>query len=131
MGSQLIAGALISAFLLSLNTAQASSTDAAKNLRNFALSNCLYQAFPESEAGTEAKAAAGGYVEIGSLDADAYADAAELAKKYLQTKYESKSEQVKLTVMKCIDLSQSDELEAILKEYTQGVQKAENQSQGE
>ncbi|THJ32563.1 hypothetical protein E8K88_11290 [Lampropedia aestuarii] len=119
MGTQLIVAASLFALPLFFNTAHASESAAAENLKNFALSHCLYQAFPNSQAGEEAKAAAGGYVETGTLDADAYAEAAELARQFLAKKYASKSGNASLAVMKCIDLSQSTELNAVATRYIQ------------
>lgn len=93
-----------------------------RNLKNFTLSNCLSQAFPDSPVALEAKAAAGAYVETGTLDADAYAEAVQLVQTFLQKTYASKSGQADLLVMKCIDASQSSELDAIAARYSQASQ---------
>lgn len=97
--------------------AETASYSAEQNLRNFALSTCLAQAFSDSPAGADAKKAAGAYVEIGALDAEAYVEAASLAKVFLQKKYKSKSGVDDLVVMKCIDLMNSREMGVIAERY--------------
>jgi Type VI secretion system (T6SS), amidase immunity protein len=89
------------------------------NLENFALSICLANGFPDGEINKEAFSAVGAYVELGSYPVEAYEEAGELAKKFLTKNYISKNGKSKLTVMKCIDLSRSDELNAIKNKYAQ------------
>ena len=87
------------------------------NLENFALSHCLAQGFSDRDVIKEANTASGAYVELGSYPAEAYEEASALAKHFLNKKYQSKSGDAKLTVMKCIDLSRSAELAAIEEKY--------------
>lgn len=93
------------------------STDKQNNLESFALSHCLAQGLSESNAKKEANAAAGAYIELGNYPAEAYEETSALVKHFLSKKYESKAGNVELTVMKCIDLSHSAELEAIEEKY--------------
>ena len=85
-------------------------------LKNFALSVCLAEGFQSDEVKKEANAAAGGYLELGRFPFEAHEEAAALAKKYLAKEYLAKHGQ-KLTVMKCIDLFHSRELDRIAKKY--------------
>ncbi|MBK1424452.1 T6SS amidase immunity protein Tai4 family protein [Yersinia pseudotuberculosis] len=91
------------------------------NLENFALSICLEEGFPDGEINSEAFSAVGAYVELGAYPVEAYEEVSELAKKFLEKKYISKNGESKLTVMKCIDLSQSSELSAIKDKYTRHI----------
>lgn len=88
----------------------------AQYLKNFALSTCLAYGLEEKEAKTEANAASGGYLELGSFGIEAYEAAAALARTYLAKPYQSKQGS-KLTVMKCIDLFHSKELEQLARRY--------------
>src|ERR1700741_1898952 len=76
-------------------------------LKNFALSVCIGEGFKsDDDVAKEAKAAAGGYLELGHFPIEAHEEAAALAKKYLVKDYLAKQGQ-KLTLMKCIDLFHS------------------------
>ncbi|MTD27975.1 T6SS amidase immunity protein Tai4 family protein [Erwinia sorbitola] len=87
------------------------------NLENFALSICLAKGFTDSAVKEDAFSASGAYVEQGSYPAEAYEEADELAKKFLAKKYHSKEGTSELIVMKCIDLSRSNELQEIKNKY--------------
>ena len=86
-------------------------------LKNFALSVCIGEGFKsDDEVAKEANGAAGGYLELGSFPIEAHEQAAALAKKYLAKEYLSKHGH-KLTVMKCIDLFHSKELDRLVRKY--------------
>ena len=87
------------------------------NLENFSLSTCLAKGFTDDTVKKDAISATGAYVELGSYPAEAYEEANELAKKFLDKKYHSKEGKSELIVMKCIDLSRSKELMAIKNKY--------------
>jgi hypothetical protein len=88
----------------------------AELLRNWALARCLSKAFPGSPLEPDAAAAGAGYVEWGSVEADAYTEIATLADRFLSRTYGSQSGQP-LQTMKCIDLFHSAELDRIVKRY--------------
>ena len=79
-------------------------------LRHYALSACLAQAFPAIR--DEARAAQGAYLEFGTHPAETYQSVQDMAQRWLRRDYPSFHD-VKLDVMKCIDLSESTELEAL------------------
>lgn len=86
-------------------------------LRNFALAACLGDAFPPIR--DEASAAAGGYMAYGKASFEAHLAARALAETFLARPYASKSG-ASLAVMKCIDLSHSPELDALVNRYLPG-----------
>lgn len=88
----------------------------AEYLKNFALSICLADGFTPEEVHKDSLAAAGGYSQLGSLPLEAYAEAETLARQFLAKTYESPSGD-KLTLMKCIDLFHSKELDRITTKY--------------
>ncbi|MBK4725564.1 T6SS amidase immunity protein Tai4 family protein [Pantoea agglomerans] len=97
---------------------QDNQSDAGKNnLENFALSQCLAQGFSDKSVKEDALAAVGAYVELGSYPAEAYEEATDLVHQFLNKKYVSKEGHSELIVMKCIDLSRSNELMAIKNKY--------------
>jgi Type VI secretion system (T6SS), amidase immunity protein len=85
-------------------------------LRNYAMARCLSQAFPGSALEPDATASAAGYLERGSVNADAYIEIAKLADTFLARKYPSQSAQP-LQTMKCIDLFQSKDLNLVVKRF--------------
>ncbi|WP_455818525.1 T6SS amidase immunity protein Tai4 family protein [Pseudomonas cerasi] len=92
--------------------------DAGKyNLENFALSQCLANGFSDKSVKEDALAAVGAYVELGSYPAEAYEEATDLVHQFLNKKYVSKEGHSELIVMKCIDLSRSNELMVIKQKY--------------
>lgn len=90
---------------------------AAENLRNFALSVCISDGYQSEEVVKDSRAAAGGYLELGGFPIEAYEEAASLGKKFLAKDYRGKRGE-KLTLMKCIDLIHSKELEQIIRKYS-------------
>ncbi|WP_413484854.1 T6SS amidase immunity protein Tai4 family protein [Morganella psychrotolerans] len=87
-------------------------------LENFTLSYCLAHSGLGETLQQEANAAVGAYVERGLYSADAYGEAADVAKRYLEKTYNSKDTNVDLTVMKCIDAAQSKEIDEIKNRYS-------------
>jgi hypothetical protein len=85
-------------------------------LKNYAMARCLSQAFPGSVLEGDATATAAGYLERGSVSADAYVEVAKLADTFLARKYPSQSGQP-LQTMKCIDLFQSKDLNLVVKRF--------------
>ena len=82
--------------------------------RDYALSACLGQAFPQISP--ETSAAASGYVQYGDGPYDAYAKADALAHAFLQRQYPSQTG-AKMSVMKCIDFMHSGEVAALVTRY--------------
>jgi Type VI secretion system (T6SS), amidase immunity protein len=85
-------------------------------LRNYAIARCFSEAFPGSPVATDASASAAGYLERGSVSADAYAEIAKLSQKFLARKYPSLSGEP-LQTMKCIDLFYSSDLDRVVRRY--------------
>ena len=85
-------------------------------LRNYALARCLSRAFPDSQLAPDASATAAGYLERGSVSADAYAEIAKLAEEFLARKYSSLSGQP-LQTMKCIDLFHSSDVDRVVRRF--------------
>jgi hypothetical protein len=81
-------------------------------LKNFALSACIADGYKSAEVVKDSLAAAGGYLELGSLPFEAYEEAAALGKQFLAKEYESASGK-DLVLMKRIDLFHSKELEQL------------------
>lgn len=94
----------------------------AQLLRSYALAQCIAKAYPNTSVASDAKAAAGGYLEFGSIDAEAYAESMKLAEKALQDEYRGKKGEP-LHVMKCIDLMFSPALDVIVKNYAPAAKK--------
>jgi hypothetical protein len=85
-------------------------------LKNFALSACIADGYKSDEVVKDSRAAAGGYLELGSFPFDAYEAAASLGKTFLAKDYQGKSGE-QITLMKCIDLFHSKELDRLAKKY--------------
>jgi hypothetical protein len=85
-------------------------------LKNYGLSSCLSKGLEGDAATREAAAAAGGYLELGALNIEAYHATATLAEQFLAKKYSGINGE-KLTVMKCIDFFHSKELDQLAKKY--------------
>ena len=88
-----------------------------EQLRNYALSVCLANAFPNSLESKDASAAASGYLELGSGPIDAYPAIVALAKQFLSRSYTGQAD-VQFQTMKCIDLQYSPELTRLIRHYT-------------
>ncbi|HEY1545433.1 MAG TPA: T6SS amidase immunity protein Tai4 family protein [Xanthobacteraceae bacterium] len=103
-------------------TAGASAADVraayspAQYLKNFALSVCISEGYKSDEVVNDSRAAAGGYLELGSFPFEAYEDVATLGRTFLAKEYRGVSGQ-HLTLMKCIDFFHSQELDQLTKRY--------------
>ncbi len=89
---------------------------ATQYLKNYALSACLADGYKATEVVNDATAGANGYKELGSLSIEAYNDALVLVRSFLKKEYPSQSGEP-LTVMKCIDLYNSKELDQLARRY--------------
>jgi Type VI secretion system (T6SS), amidase immunity protein len=89
---------------------------ATQYLKNYALSACLADGYQASEIVNDATAGANGYKELGSLSIDAYNDALVMVSAFLKKEYSSQGGE-RLTVMKCIDLYNSKELDKLARKY--------------
>ena len=85
-------------------------------LKNYALSSCIADGYQSKDVVNDATAGANGYKELGSLDIDAYSEAAVLGRKFLAKEYLSQSGE-KLVLMKCIDFYHSKELDRLARKY--------------
>jgi len=85
-------------------------------LKNYALSSCIADGYKSKEVVNDAVAAANGYKGLGSLDIDAYNEAAVLGREFLDKDYMSQSGE-KLVLMKCIDFYHSKELDLLARKY--------------
>jgi hypothetical protein len=85
-------------------------------LKNYALSSCIADGYQSKEVANDAVIAANGYKELGSLDIDAYNEAAVLGRMFLSKNYMSQSGE-NLVIMKCIDFFHSKELDHIVRKY--------------
>jgi hypothetical protein len=85
-------------------------------LKNFALSICLSEGYTSKDVAKDSLAAAGAYSELGSLPFEAYESAEKLAKQFLAKKYVGISGE-QMTLMKCIDLFHSKELDRLARTY--------------
>jgi hypothetical protein len=81
------------------------------------LSSCIADGYHSTEVVSDSLAAASGYSELGSLPIEAYEEAASLGRRFLAKQYHSVSG-AKLTLMKCIDLFHSRELERLAGRYS-------------
>jgi hypothetical protein len=98
-------------------------TDRGSSLRDYvkayAFSSCICDAFPEDETTKrEAAAAARGYFELGDFPVEAQAELIALGRKFLSKPYRSHLGEERLTLMKCIDLYHSSELDELSKKYS-------------
>jgi hypothetical protein len=82
----------------------------------YTLAQCIAKAYPDTPVATDARAALGGYLENGDLEADAYADATTVAISASKQHYEGLDGEP-LHVAKCLDLIGSPELEALLNKH--------------
>lgn len=107
--------AALGGFLLCAGVSARTDYTPAQYLQNYAFSSCLAQAFADSPAGKDASAAAGGYLELGSHAAEAYAAVRQLAAEYAARTYHSKQgSHIALHTMKCIDLFHSPALQTLI-----------------
>jgi hypothetical protein len=119
MGSKVIAAIV---FLVAPLLVGAEAADvrvpysAIQYLKNFALSACIAQAYKSDEVVKDSRAAADGYLQLGSFPYEAYEEAALLGKKFLAKEYLSYTGE-QLILMKCIDFFHSKELDRLAKRY--------------
>lgn len=93
--------------------ASATSTYSQKTLlKNWALSVCLAKVAKNAEFKEDANATAGAYLEFGRQPIEAYDALRELVDRYVRRQY-SGSVPSEFNTMKCIDLLNSKELEAL------------------
>lgn len=123
------------ALLVALATSRAQATPPtpytpAQQLKNFALSTCLARGFADPALRREAQAAAGAYVEFGSHGPDDYQHAIQLTDTFLARPYQAKNSKSDLTVMKCVDLFHSPELDALATAGRQAQQKGLTEKPG-
>ena len=85
-------------------------------LKNYALSSCIADGYQSKDVVNDASAGANGYKELGSLDIEAYNEAAVLGRKFLAKEYLSQSGE-KLIIMKCIDFYHSKELDRLARKF--------------
>ena len=85
-------------------------------LKNFALSVCISNGYGAEEVTKDSRIAAGGYLELGSFPIEAYEETDALSKVFLAKEYRG-IRGGKLTLMKCIDLFHSKELQQIIDKY--------------
>ncbi|MFZ3352462.1 MAG: T6SS amidase immunity protein Tai4 family protein [Xanthobacteraceae bacterium] len=90
---------------------------AAEYLKNFALSVCISHGYQSEEVVKDSSAVAGGYFQRGSLPIEAYEEAEALAKGFLSKEYVG-MHGGKFTLMKCIDVFNSKELEWLIQKYS-------------
>lgn len=110
---------IVSNFALAQSSAQSTRKEytPVQYFKNYALSTCIAYGFrSEKTTAEEASAAAGGYLELGTLPWDAHTEAALLGRKFLAREYRSMSSE-KLTLMKCIDFYHSKELDRLARKY--------------
>jgi len=84
--------------------------------KNYALCTCIADGFQSQEVGKDAAAGARGYFEFGALPLEAHTEATKLGRAFLSKEYKSMSGE-KLIIMKCIDLYNSQELDALAKKF--------------
>jgi len=121
MARDQIRGTAIRFFVIALSaSANAAEVRAvyspAQYLKNFALSVCLSEAYKSDELVKDSRAAAGAYLELGSLPFEAYEDVAALGRTFLARDYRGISGQP-LMLMKCIDFFHSQELDRLTQRY--------------
>ncbi len=83
-------------------------------LKKWTLSRCLSQVAAGTPAGDDAAKTAAAYLEMGNSGVDVYERLDELAKEYLTRTYTG-SVKSAYDTMKCIDLFESEELDAMVK----------------
>ncbi len=89
-----------------------------QNLKAYALNFCIGEAFKDQKSvQSETIVAARAYFDFGHFNHDAYIEAAKLATSFLAKNYVSENGE-KLVMLKCIDLFNSKELDALAKKYS-------------
>lgn len=88
----------------------------AARLEKFAVSQCLMRAFPDTPVAEDARRASGGYVELGSAQAEVYEKIVTLVQAHRAKPYTSRSGG-SLHVMQCLDLLDDPGLSALTRPY--------------
>lgn len=109
----LAASALLTGCATAGTPAATGGDDQASLLTRYTLSQCLAAAYPGTAIERDARAASGGYLEFGDLPIEAYEEATALARQAAARTYNGKHGEP-LHAMKCLDLLDSPELEALL-----------------
>lgn len=86
-------------------------------LKNWALSRCLGQVYPNSKSADDANASASAYLEFGRQPIQVYEALSVIVDKYANKNY-SGSVRAEFNTMKCIDLFHSKELDALSTKYS-------------
>ena len=89
--------------------------------KNYAFARCIANAYKSPEIKEDASNVAGGYLQFGDFSMEYAQAASELSKKWLRKKY-STSRPMTMQLMKCIDFSQSIDLQKLIKKYKSSVQ---------
>lgn len=114
----MIAQRILLAAALSIGSGVSAASDVSPKyaqkalLKNWAMSRCLAEAYSDQSSKDDANASAAAYLESGNQPIEAYEKLGELAVKYAKLNYGSVSGS-KLNTMKCIDLFNSKELDAL------------------
>jgi hypothetical protein len=86
-------------------------------LKNWALSRCLGQVYPNGKATEDANATASAYLEFGRQPIQVYEALNVIVDRYANKKY-SGSVRTEFNTMKCIDLFHSKELDTFSRQYS-------------
>jgi hypothetical protein len=112
MGIKVITS-LASLFLISCASTIASPYDYS-NEKKYAVAYCLSTTYENSEYSKDARYVSGAYIQKGELGLNVYEAIRDYVMTYKQKKYLSKHER-NLNIMQCIDLIESVELLAVIK----------------
>lgn len=96
-------------------------------LKNWALSRCLGQVYPNSQSAKDANATASAYLEFGRQPIQVYEALNVIVDKYVNRKY-SGSVRNEFNTMKCIDLFHSKELDTFSSKYSEGARHGAEQT---
>lgn len=107
MGTKIVS--VVAYLLLTSCAVHASQKHETTNEIKYAVSYCLSLFYPDSEFSSDAKYVAGAYLQKGEFGIDMYESIRGFVDEYRNTPYLSKHNR-NLTIMKCLDLSNSDEL---------------------
>lgn len=100
---------IVAYLLLTSCATYAGQEHKAANEIKYAVSYCLSLSYSGSEFSSDARYVAGAYLQKGEFGIDMYESIRGFVDEYMNTPYLSKHNR-NLTIMKCLDLSDSDEL---------------------
>lgn len=86
-------------------------------LKNWALSRCLSQAYPDGPSKEDASATASAYLEFGKQPIEVYEELSTIVDKFARRTYGG-SVKSDFNTMKCIDLFHSQELDRLASKYS-------------